>query len=543
MKNTLKLSTFNVDKDIEDIRTAANILSNGGIVAIPTETVYGLAADAFNENAVKSIFVAKGRPQDNPLIVHISDFEQIYSLASEVPESAKKLADKFWPGPLTIILPKKESVPDVTSGGLSTVAIRMPSHPIANKIIELSCPLAAPSANISGFPSPTAFEHIEADMTGRADAICDGGNCQVGVESTVITLATDCPTLLRPGGVTLEELREVLGEVKVSSAILNPLKNGETASSPGMKYKHYSPKAELTVVRGNIDEFSSFVNSDSADSVLCFEGEECYFKDKICVTFGKKDEPLTQAQRLFDSLRELDEKGAKKVFVRSPLKQGVGLAVCNRLYRAAAFRFINAFSRPIVGLTGPTGAGKGYVAEYLKSKGCYIADTDFIAHELTVKDSPFLLILSENFGKDIINSNGELDRKLLASRAFNSKEKQLLLNSLMHPEIIRIAQERCIDALENDAKAAVIDAPLLFECGADKICDTVISVIAPENVRLDRIIKRDNITIQAAKSRMSVQHEDSFYTEKSEFVVRSYSSYNVKDELKLFCDKYLKEVD
>lgn len=532
-----------MEKDIDDIKTAAKILSDGGIVAIPTETVYGLAADAFNEDAVKSIFVAKGRPQDNPLIVHISDFEQIYSLASEVPESAKKLAEKFWPGPLTIILPKKDCVPDVTSGGLSTVAIRMPSHPIANKIIELSCPLAAPSANISGFPSPTAFEHIEADMDGRADAICDGGNCQVGVESTVITLADECPTLLRPGGVTLEELRKVLGEVKVSSAILNPLKHGETAASPGMKYKHYSPKAQLTVVRGNIAEFCSFVNKSFADSVLCFEGEEHYFKEKICVTFGKKDEPLTQAQRLFDSLRELDEKGAKQVLVRSPSKNGVGLAVCNRLYRAAAFRFENAFSRPIVGLTGPTGAGKGYVSEYLKNKGCYVVDTDLIAHELTEKNSPFLVILADNFGKDIINPDGELDRKLLASRAFSGKEQQLLLNSLMHPEIISIAKERCIDALENGVKAAVIDAPLLFECGADKICDTVISVVAPEEVRLDRIIKRDNITIQAAKSRMSVQHEDSFYTDKAEFVVHSYSPYNIEDELKAFCNKYLKEVN
>lgn len=541
MKNTKKLITQNL-KDINDIKTAAEILLGGGIVAIPTETVYGLAADAFNDEAVRNIFVAKGRPQDNPLIVHISSFEQIYSLASEVPDSAKKLADKFWPGPLTVILPKKDTVPDVTSGGLDTVAIRMPSHPVANRIIELSCPLAAPSANISGFPSPTSFEHVEADMMGRADAICDGGDCAVGVESTVITLATEAPVLLRPGGVTLEQLREVLGEVRVADAVLNPMKKDEKAESPGMKYKHYSPKAELTVVRGNIKEFVSFASSSDFDSILCFEGEEELFEDKITVTFGSINDPLSQAQRLFDALRELDEKGAKRVIVRSPSKNGVGLAVCNRLYRAAAFRFIDAFKRPVVGLTGPTGAGKGYVAEYMKTLGCYVCDTDKVAREITVKGSPFLSVLKENFGDDIVDENGELKRKLLAGRAFCDKEHQLLLNSLMHPEIIRIARERCIEALENGANAAVIDAPLLFECGADKICDTVISVIAPKDIRTKRIMERDNITLEMAQNRMSVQHEDSFYTEKSEFVVRSYSDFNVSDELEPFEQKYLKEV-
>lgn len=543
LKETLILKTENINSDIKDIETAAEILRNGGIVAIPTETVYGLAADAFNEDAVKKIFVAKGRPQDNPLIVHISSFEQIYALAREVPESAKKLADKFWPGPLTMILPKKDTVPDVTSGGLDTVAIRMPSHEIANKIIEHSCPLAAPSANISGFPSPTAFEHVEADMVGRADAVCDGGDCQVGVESTVITLATQVPVLLRPGGVTLDELESVLGEIRVSEAVLNPMKNDEKAESPGMKYKHYSPEAQLTVVRGNINEFASFVSDSDCDAVLCFEGEEANFDDRIAaVTFGKENDPLTQAQRLFDALRELDDKGAKKVYVRSPSKNGVGLAVCNRLYRAAAFRFINAFSRPIVGLTGPTGAGKGFVSEYLVKHGCYVCDTDKVARELTQKGSDFLVILARHFGEDIIDKQGNLLRKTLAERAFCNKENQLLLNSLMHPEIIRIAEERCIEALENGAAAVIIDAPLLFECGADKICDTVISVIAPKEIRRERIMNRDSINGEMADKRMSVQHEDSFYTEKSDFVVRSYPPYEISAEMEPFMCKYLKEV-
>lgn len=536
MKNTLKLITKSIETDINDINTAADILKNGGIVAIPTETVYGLAADAFNGEAVKKIFEAKGRPQDNPLIVHISSFEQIYSIARTVPDSAEKLAAAFWPGPLTVILPKCDTVPDETSGGLDTVAVRMPSNKIANKIISLSCPLAAPSANISGFPSPTAFEHVEADMTGRADAICDGGDCAVGVESTVITLATPTPTLLRPGGITLDQLQSVLGKVEIDSAVLNPMKNGETAASPGMKYKHYAPCAEITIVRGTSDEFREYGNRSDYDGVLCFEGEDVHFPDKIAVTFGKADDSLSQAQQLFDALRELDEKGAKRVLARSPSKDGVGLAVCNRLYRAAAFRFINAFKRPIIGLTGPTGAGKGYVAEQLKKWNCAVIDTDKIARELTEKNSPFLCVLAENFGHDILNGDGSLNRKALAARAFADKPSQLKLNSLMHPEIIRISMERCINALENGAAAAVIDAPLLFECGADEHCDAVISVTAPREIRLQRIMQRDNITREEALRRMAVQQEDNFYTSRSQFIVRSYPPFSTTAELRPFQD-------
>ena len=544
MKNTIKLKTFNTDNDIADIRTAAEILKSGGLVAIPTETVYGLAADAFNGEAVKNIFRAKGRPQDNPLIVHISDFEQIYSIAREVPDTAKALAEKFWPGPLTIILPKRAEIPDETSGGLDTVAVRMPSHPVANRIIALSCPLAAPSANISGFPSPTSYEHVEADMTGRADAICNGGDCDFGVESTVITLATEIPMLLRPGGVTLGELRQVLGRVDVSDAVLNPMKNDEAAESPGMKYKHYSPEAQLEIVRGNLFEFLEYTryHEDEFDAVLCFEGEEYLFEDKITVTFGRRDDSLSQAQRLFDALRELDEKGAKRVLTRAPSRRDIGLAVCNRLYRAAAFRFINAITRPIVGLTGPTGAGKGYVSEELKKLGLYICDTDKIARELTSDGSPFLKILASAFGEDIIK-NGSLNRKLLADRAFSSKENQLKLNSLMHPEIIRIAHERCMDALEeDDMPGAVIDAPLLFEAEGDKLCDTVISVVAPKEIRLERIMKRDGITREEAEKRMSVQHEDEFYTSKSEFVILNDGNESIRRSLRRFREKYLIQV-
>lgn len=538
MKDTLILETRDVNRDIDNIKRAAQILKNGGVVAIPTETVYGLAADAFNEDAVRSIFEAKGRPQDNPLIVHISSFDEIYSLCQEVPPEAKKLCDKFWPGPLTIILKKRSDVPLTTSGGLDTVAVRMPSNEIANKIIGLSCPLAAPSANISGFPSPTLFDHVEADMMGRVDAICSGGECAVGVESTVITLATEKPMLLRPGGITREQLESVLGEIDVSDAILNPMKNDEAAPSPGMKYKHYSPNAAITIARGSLDEFVAFAkNNPSYDSVLCFEGQEHYFEGKTVVTYGKENEPLSQTKRLFTALRELDEKGAKNVIALSPKRDGIGLAVCNRLYRAAAFRIINCFTRPIVGLTGPTGAGKGYVSQYLKSIGCFVSDTDKIARELTAPGSPFLKILADSFGEDIL-AQGELNRKLLADRAFKTKEGRELLNSLMHPEIIRISHEQCLHALENGALAAVIDAPLLFEAGADKLCDCIISVTAPLEVRTQRIMARDNITIEQAMTRINAQHEDDFYNLRADYVVKSYEPHIIENELKEFVSKY-----
>lgn len=537
MKETQILKTYDVERDIEDIKKAAEILKNGGIAAIPTETVYGLAADAFNPDAVEKIFKAKGRPSDNPLIVHISQFSQIYSIARSVPESVKRLAEKFWPGPLTIILPKKAAVPSVTSGGLDTVAVRMPKNPIARKIIELSCPLAAPSANISGFPSPTAFEHVKADMYGRADAICDGGKCGIGVESTVITLAEETPVLLRPGGITLNQLKSVLGEVRVADAVLNPMGEGEKAQSPGMKYKHYAPKARITVCKGGFEFFKNA--AADFDSVLCFEGEEKFFPDKITVTFGKKDDPLTQTERLFESLRELDERGAENALARCPSAEDLGLAVCNRLFRAAGFRFLREKKGIIAGLTGPTGAGKGYVSEYLRELGCYICDTDKIYRELTGKNSPFLNVLSRNFGQDIIDGEGNLSRSLLAHRAFKSKDSQEKLNKLTHPEILRISFERCRNALESGADAAVIDAPLLFESGGDKKCDVVISVICPEEIRLKRIMERDGITEERARERMSAQHGDEFYTDKSDYVVRSYSPYNICEELSDFQKKYL----
>ncbi len=335
---------FNVEseKETEKINRIGEILKDGGVVAIPTETVYGLAANALDEDAVSKIFKAKGRPQDNPLIVHISEIEELYPLVKGVPKEALLLAEKFWPGPLTMILPRSEIVPKSVSAGLDTVAVRMPSHPIARAIIKSAgVPLAAPSANLSGKPSPTTAQHVFNDMNGRIDAIADGGPCSVGLESTVITLCTTPARLLRPGKITPDELTQVLGEIEVDSAVLGELKKGTVPASPGMKYKHYSPNADVIIVRGKFDNFKKYILENSSDGVMaiCFNGEDLLLPvPSLC--FGNQDNTSEQAHLLFDALRKVDELGAKTVYVRCPSSNGVGLAVMNRLLRAAEFKVV-----------------------------------------------------------------------------------------------------------------------------------------------------------------------------------------------------------
>ena len=331
--------------DEKQIDIAADILKNGGVVGIPTETVYGLAADALNGAAVAKIFRAKGRPMDNPLIVHIADFSDIrrFDLVREIPESAEALAKAFWPGPLTMIFKRTDAVPPEVSAGLDTVAIRFPSHPVAQAVIRAAgTPLAAPSANLSGSPSPTTARHVLNDMDGRIDAVLDGGASAVGVESTVITLAASTPRVLRPGGGTVEMLREVLGEVDVDDAVLHQLAEGAEAASPGMKYKHYAPKANVILLKGSDRAYIDYVNAHAGDDVcaLCCDEDLLDLKVKT-VSLGRRGDYLTHARHLFDCLRRMDEnKTVRTVYSRLPSTEGVGLAVYNRLIRAAGFEVI-----------------------------------------------------------------------------------------------------------------------------------------------------------------------------------------------------------
>ena len=327
----------------ESVALAARLLQQGELVALPTETVYGIAADARNGEAVKKIFEAKGRPQDNPLIVHICGMEMLHGIVSEVPERAKKLAAAFWPGPLTMVMPRGPEVSEVTCAGLDTVGVRMPSHPVVQAVIKASgVAFAAPSANLSGKPSPTNAQDVFTDMDGRLPLILDGGECDVGVESTVISVVGEKPTLFRPGHITLEDLERALGEeVEVSKAILEKLPEGAVVRSPGMKYKHYAPKADVTLLDGTFEQFKAYVDAHAAEnpSCLCFTGEA----EKLgvpCVEYGREGDGADQAKHIFRSLRALDEQGDAVVYARCPQKDGLSMAVYNRLIRAAAFRVI-----------------------------------------------------------------------------------------------------------------------------------------------------------------------------------------------------------
>ncbi len=518
--------------DEAELKEAAEILKNGGLVAIPTETVYGLAANAFDGKAVAKVFEAKGRPTDNPMIVHISKLEEIYPLVTELPESAKALADAFWPGPLTIILPKSELVPREVAPRLETVAIRMPSHPVARKIIELAgLPLAAPSANSSGSPSPTSAQHVLHDLDGKIDAVIDGGECDVGIESTVITLATNPPRLLRPGGITVDELESVLGKIDVDPAVLSELKDGVAPASPGMKYKHYSPKAQVYIVEGSLESFKLAIDADrqEGDMALCFNGEEADIPIPTLL-FGEKNDLNAQAHLLFAELRRFDELKAKRVFVRAPSSQGVGLGVYNRLLRAAAFKIIKP---PVVyGLTGQTGAGKSTVAEILREKGYLIVDGDVAAREIVKKGSPVLSRLSESFGSDILDENGELIRSALAQKAFASEEKRQLLNSITHPAVTQWSIDFIKENLKDEHKGVVIDAAAIFDSDIKRYCSKMLVVTAPEEERLSRILKRDGITEEAAMLRINAQPSEQYYKEKADILVRNYEPYSLADELK-----------
>ncbi len=325
-----------------NINMAAQIIKEGGVVAIPTETVYGLAADALNGEAVAKIFEAKGRPMDNPLIVHIGDLSDIDRLVSKIPEQTYRLAKAFWPGPLTIIMPKSDLIPDEVSAGLNTVAIRYPSHILAKEVIRKSgTVLAAPSANLSGSPSPTTALHVYTDLNGKIDAILDGGKCSVGIESTVITLATKPPRLLRPGGITREQIEKVIGKIEVDDAVLNELKQDEVASSPGMKYKHYSPRAKVIIVKDYKNKYIEYVNNKASSNVgaLCYDEDVSLLKVKT-YSIGKKQDVNAYAENLFAQLRKIDEDSINTVYARCPDINGVGMAVYNRLIRAAGFEVI-----------------------------------------------------------------------------------------------------------------------------------------------------------------------------------------------------------
>ena len=330
-----------------DLPLAAEIIRRGGLVGIPTETVYGLGANGLDAEAVSHIFEAKGRPQDNPLILHITDVSWLERYCKDIPLTAYKLAEAYWPGPMTMILPRKDMVPDAVTAGLDTVGMRCPSHPLCHELIRLAdVPIAAPSGNTSGRPSPTTADHMWEDMDGKIDAIVDGGPCSVGVESTIIDLTCTPPRLLRPGGISLEQLQAVLGPVDVDPAVTRLLSAGEKPKAPGMKYRHYAPKAPVTVVSGDPETAAEYIAAHAApaDGVICFDEFMPLFTSRTgtrpVMDLGPAGDKEEQARHIFDALRSFDHTQVAAIWAQCPDTEGIGLAIANRLNKAAGFQII-----------------------------------------------------------------------------------------------------------------------------------------------------------------------------------------------------------
>ena len=330
--------------DKQCAETAAELLKQGQLVALPTETVYGLGADGLNPEAVAKIFEAKGRPQDNPLILHIADPKDLEKLCHHIPESAWRLAENFWPGPLTMVLPARDCVPKCTTAGLPTVAVRCPDCEITRRIIaQAGVPIAAPSANLSGKPSTTTAQHVLNDHKGKIPMIVDGGPCRVGVESTIVDLTEDAPRLLRPGGVTPEQLQEILGELVVDKAVTAQIDKDAVVKAPGMKYKHYAPQCQVVIVSGSREKAADYIQRHytPGDRVLCFEEELPLYAGCQPLAYGKEADVATLSAGLFDALRQLDDPQVKRVYARCPVGGGIAYAVQNRLKKAAAFQIID----------------------------------------------------------------------------------------------------------------------------------------------------------------------------------------------------------
>ncbi len=344
-----KIDKENINK--EELKAAADILRNGGLVAFPTETVYGLGGDGLREDAAKKIYAAKGRPSDNPLIIHIANMKMLEELTMEVSEKARLLADKFWPGPLTMIFPKSEKVPYGTTGGLNTVAVRMPDHPVALALIEESgVSIAAPSANTSGRPSPTLASHVYEDMNGKIEMILDGGKVGIGIESTIVDLTEDVPTILRPGYITKSMLEEVIGPVEIDKAILAtaPDKN-LVPKAPGMKYKHYAPKGDLTIFEGEENKVIAEINARAKEKmeagarvgiIATKESKDKYSVGEIVVIGSREDEGEI-ARGLYEILRDFDQLEVDYIFSESFASNDLGQAIMNRLLKAAGYQVVS----------------------------------------------------------------------------------------------------------------------------------------------------------------------------------------------------------
>lgn len=533
---------FHPESDPNAVRDAAAILRRGGLLGIPTETVYGLGADALNEDAVSRIFLAKGRPQDNPLIIHVPDASWLESYCRDVPPAAYQLAERFWPGPLTMILPRRDIVPLQTTGGLETVGVRCPNHPVTLAIIEAAgVPIAAPSGNTSGRPSPTTAAHMIEDMDGKIDGIVDGGPCTVGVESTIIDLTVTPPRLLRPGGLPLESLRQVLGEVAVDKAVTGLLAAGERPRAPGMKYRHYAPHAPVTVVTGEPERSARRIQGLLSDTagVICFDEYAPLFPGHIIHKLGPAADKSAQARHVFDALRTFDGTDVTEIFAQCPDDGGLGLAVANRLKKAAGFHLIDADRPLIVGLTGGTGAGKTSALAALEDLGGTVLDCDAVYHQMLRTDPALREAITAAFGP-VFCPDGSLDRQKLGTLVFSDHAALDRLNAIVYeylpPELLRRAQGHTLVGL---------DAISLMESGLGKLCACTVAVLAPAEDRVRRIMARDGISEDYARLRISAQPSDAFYRERCSHILENNCATpaQFREQARIFFRSMLREIE
>ncbi len=337
----MKTQIVTITDDLSDtvLSSAGKIIREGGLVVFPTETVYGLGGDATNAESASKIYAAKGRPSDNPLIIHIADPADAkrYAFTNELYD---RLAEAFMPGPLTVIMPKRNIIPLATTGGLDSVAVRCPSHPVANALIrKTGVAIAAPSANLSGKPSPTCSRHVVDDLDGRVDMIIDGGDCEIGLESTIVKLDGNKVILLRPGAITVDALHLVCDKVEIAAAVLEQLKENERPLSPGMKYRHYAPSAPFVLLDGDSSNVLRFLTEEQKKrrcAILCYSEELCLLNREYVFDIGAENDPQTHAKRLFTALRDADRLDVDIIYGHLPKKDGIGLALYNRMIRAAA---------------------------------------------------------------------------------------------------------------------------------------------------------------------------------------------------------------
>ena len=527
-----------------DIQKAGDLLRAGQVVGIPTETVYGLAANALDEAAVAKIFAAKGRPQDNPLIIHISALEQLEDLAEEISPAVWQMAEQFWPGPLTMVIKKKDIVPDRTSAGLDTVGIRMPSHPVARAIIDAAgVPLAAPSANTSGKPSPTTARDVLDDMNGKIPAIVDGGACTVGVESTVVDMTGEFPQILRPGAITEEMIREAMGAVSTDRATLEGLSDDAKVRSPGMKYRHYAPKAPVILLEGAPeDTYLALLEQMQQPwtGVICFEEYLPAIKEsksRLVYSLGYSWDHAEHARRLFALLRKFDRTRAKRIVVQCPRTMGANAGTVNRLRKAAGFQCIDCKKgRRIIGVTGRSGCGKSLLSARLEQMGAQVLDADKIYAELLQTENPMTGMLNHRFPG--VWKDGVLDRKKLADIVFSDEQARLDLNFITHSQV-KAEMHYC--TVHSDSKLIVLDVPLLFESGIDRLCDLTLAVLADREGSLLRIMKRDGIDRPRAEARLNSQPDDAFYRARADLLLHNRGSLaEFEANIDAFTEKYCK---